>query len=318
MHSEIGSPIARFIANQGVMLLDGGLATSLEARGCDLDDDLWSARALLEAPQAIREVHRAFLAAGADCIATATYQATIPGFRARGLTERQGRELFHEAVDLAVQARDEFWSEPGNRSGRLRPVVAASVGPYGAYLADGSEYTGDYDMDADGLYAFHRDRWRALAESEADLIACETIPSRSEAGVLLRLLGSTPGRWAWISFSCRDGTHLSDGSELAEAARDCDAEPRVAAVGINCTSPDLISSLIREARKATEKPLLVYPNSGEGYDAAAKSWVGGPSPIDWGQACEEWVRDGARGVGGCCRVGPEEIAAIRRRLLPAA
>jgi homocysteine S-methyltransferase len=143
VESEIENPIARFIAHQGVMVLDGGLATALEARGCDLDDDLWSAKVLLEAPDVIRQVHRDFLAAGADCIATTTYQATIPGFRKRGLTEREGVELLRQSVRLAVEARDEFWSEPGNHRGRLRPIVAASIGPYGAYLADGSEYTGE-------------------------------------------------------------------------------------------------------------------------------------------------------------------------------
>lgn len=314
MQFETVNPIAGFIAQQGVMLLDGGLATALEARGCDLNDDLWSAVVLLEAPELIREVHRDFLTAGADCIATVTYQATISGFRARGLSEREGVELFHRAVRLAIEARDEFWAEPGNRTDRLRPLVAASIGPYGAYLADGSEYTGDYDIGADELYAFHRDRWTTLAESEADLIACETIPARSEARALLRLLRETPGRWAWISFSCRDETRVSDGSGIADAARECDAEPRVAAVGINCTAPDLIPSLIREARTGTEKPLFVYPNSGEGYDAVDKEWVGGPSVIDWGRACRRWRRDGARGVGGCCRVGPEHIAAMRRAL----
>jgi homocysteine S-methyltransferase len=298
VESEIENPIARFISYQGVMVLDGGLATALEARGCDLDDDLWSAKTLLEAPDVIRQVHRDFLAAGADCIATTTYQATIPGFRKRGLTQREGVELFRQAVRLAVEAREEFWSEPGNRCGRLRPLVAASIGPC-----------------EDELYAFHLERWRALAESEADLIACETIPSRSEAGVLLRLLRETPGRWAWISFSCRGGTHVSDGSDLADAARDCDAETRVAGVGINCTSPDLISSLIGEACRGTDKPVIVYPNSGEGYDAAAKSWVGTPRGIDWGQACRGWVQEGATGVGGCCRVSPEQIATIRQALV---
>jgi homocysteine S-methyltransferase len=315
VESEIENPIARFIAHQGVMVLDGGLATALEARGCDLDDDLWSAKVLLEAPDVIRQVHRDFLAAGANCIATTTYQATIPGFRKRGLTEREGVELLRQSVRLAVEARDEFWSEPGNHRGRLRPIVAASIGPYGAYLADGSEYTGDYDIDEDELYTFHLKRWHVLAESEADLIACETIPSRSEARMLLRLLRNTPGRWIWISFSCGDGTHVSDGSDLADAARECDAEPGVAAVGINCTSPDLISSLIREIRTATDKPVIVYPNSGEGYDAAAKSWVGAPRAIDWRQASLQWTEEGAMAVGGCCRVSPEEIATIRQALL---
>jgi len=309
------SPITPFLRRQGVMMLDGGLATTLEALGCDLNDELWSARILLEAPETIRRVHRDFLAAGADCISTSTYQATLPGFRRRGLSDAEGAERLRDSVRLAVEVRDEFWSDRTHRADRLRPLVAASVGPYGAYLADGSEYAGDYGIAEEELYAFHRTRWEVLAEGEADLLACETIPSSREAGVLLELLRETPDRWAWLSFSCRDEACLSDGSRLTDVARACDAEPRVAAVGINCTAPELIPALIGEVRRGTEKPILVYPNSGERYDAARKRWAPGPRPVDWEEAAAEWVHLGAAAVGGCCRVGPEEIARMRRRLV---
>ncbi len=317
MQQSTENPIAGFVERQGIMMLDGGLATALEVRGYDLDDELWSAKVLLEAPDAIREVHVDFLSAGADCISTSTYQASLPGFRKRGLSDAKGVELLRHSVRLAVEARDAFWSEPNNRQGRLRPLVAASVGPYGAFLADGSEYTGRYGIDDDDLDAFHRSRWHVLADSQADLLACETIPSRREAGVLLQLLQETPGRWAWMSFSCRDGAHLSDGSPLVDVARACDAEPRIAAVGINCTSPEFIAPLITEVRQGTEKPVIVYPNSGDRYDATRRTWVAGPRPplIDWGEASIEWVRLGATCVGGCCRVGPAEIGDMRRRLV---
>ncbi len=309
------SPLAPFLEAQGTLVLDGGLATALEARGCDLDDDLWSARVLLEEPETVREVHRDFLAAGADCIATVTYQATFPGLRARGLSDREAEESLRRAVRLAVEARDAFWSDPANRVGRLRPLVAASIGPYGAFLADGSEYRGDYGIGDEELYAFHERRWRILAASEADLIACETVPSLPEARALLRLLSETSDRWAWISFSCRNEAELSDGHALAEAARACDEAPGLAAVGINCTAPDLILSLIGEARRGTDKPILVYPNSGEGWDAARKLWTGRAATVEWGDAARAWSRAGASGVGGCCRVGPSEIREIRRGIL---
>lgn len=309
------SPLAPFLETQGAMVLDGGLATALEARGCDLNDDLWSARVLLEEPETVREVHRDFLAAGADCIATATYQATFPGLRARGLSDREAEESLLRAVCLATEARDAFWSDPANRGERLRPLVAASIGPYGAFLADGSEYRGDYGIGDEELYHFHERRWRTLAASEADLLACETVPSLPEARVLLRLLAETPGRWAWISFSCRDEAEISDGHALAEAARACDAAPGLAAVGINCTAPDLILTLIGEARRGTDKPILVYPNSGEGWDAPRKRWIGRAATVEWGDAAREWSRAGASGVGGCCRVGPDEIREIRRSVL---
>ena len=238
------NPVAEFVARQSFMVLDGGLATALEARGYDLNHDLWSAKLLLEEPGAIESVHLDFLIAGADCITTSTYQASVPGFRKQGLTDREGVELLERSVQLAVEARDEFWGTRSNRRGRLKPLVAASVGPYGAFLADGSEYTAIYGVNDADLYAFHGDRWQILADSDADLLACETIPSRREVGVLLRLLEETPGRWAWMSFTCGDGAHLIDGSRVVDMARACDAVRGVAAVGINCTSPEFVSSLI--------------------------------------------------------------------------
>lgn len=298
-----------------VLILDGGLATTLEARGFDLNDPLWSARLLIEAPDAIREVHREFLEAGADIIATASYQASVPGFAGRGIGREESLELMRRSVGLAVEARDEFWAVPKNRSGRRRPLVAASVGPFGAALADGSEYSGDYPIDEAELYAFHRERWHLFADGDADLLACETIPSRTEVAVLLRLLAETPGRSAWISLSCRDETHLADGTPLGEVVELCDTAPDLFAVGVNCIRPEWAEPLLTELRRHTDKPLLVYPNAGEDYDPGSKRWSSPPSELDWGVASARWVRAGARGVGGCCRVGPEGIRALRAALV---
>ena len=218
MTTPTENPLLPFVRLHGRIVLDGGLATALEARGHDLNDDLWSAKVLMEDPDAIRQVHLDFLRAGADCITTATYQATFAGFSASGVSDEDAVKLLVRSIDLAVETRDSFWANPENRYGRLRPLVAASIGPYGAFLADGSEYTGNYGIDAAELHAFHERRWHILAESRADLLACETIPSRLEAEVLLRLLRDTPHRWAWMSFSCRDGGHVSDGSRLEHVA----------------------------------------------------------------------------------------------------
>ena len=297
-------------------VLDGGLATSLEALGYDLDDDLWSAKILLEDPDAIRRVHTDFLRAGADCITAGTYQASIPGFVARGLTHDHAVEVLDRGVSLAVEARDAFWSDAENREPRLQPLVAASVGPYGAYRADGSEYTGEYGLSDHELLDFHEERWRILAESAADLMACETIPSLQEAEVLLQLLRRTPDRWAWMSFTCRDGAHLSDGTPLSTAARTCGAVPCVAAVGINCTRPEHVPALISVVRNATEKPIIVYPNAGGRYDAKRKTWGGHAPRRDWPAMVAEWHDLGASVIGGCCRVGPEDVSSIRSRLLP--
>lgn len=309
------NPLAGFLAAQGKVILDGGLATTLEAGGLDLDDPLWSARALVECPDRIRAAHLAFLEAGADCIATASYQASVPGFLARGVEERDARALLASSVEIARDARDRFWSDAANRRGRLRPLVAASVGPYGAFLADGSEYTGDYGLDGRDLLAFHRGRWHVLAEAAPDLLACETIPSLDEVRVLLGLLDATPDVWAWMSLSCRDERHLADGTPVAAAAAACHRAPRIAALSVNCVTPRWVPGLMAELRRETDKPLLVYPNSGERYEARTRSWGPGSGETDWADAAQAWVALGAAGVGGCCRVGPETVRILRRALV---
>jgi homocysteine S-methyltransferase len=310
----IDNPLSPFLAGNGTLILDGGLATELEAYGFDLRDALWSARLLMDKPEAIRRVHLDYLEAGADCIISASYQATISGFMGRGMSEDNAVELIKLSVQLAVQARDDFWAAEKNRHGRLRPIVAASVGPYGAALADGSEYTGDYDLDEAGLYAFHRRRWQILAASPADILACETIPSYPESKALARLLAETPGRMAWFSFSCRDETHISDGTPLVDCIAPLNELEQAAAVGINCTPPRFIPGLLAAAREATDKPIIVYPNSGETYDALNSRWLGESVPAEFGTYSREWRKAGATLIGGCCRTRPDHIRQIRDRM----
>ncbi len=298
-------PLAPFLAHDGVALLDGGLATELEARGCDLDHPLWSARVLRDRPEAIVAVHRAYLEAGADVVTTASYQATLEGFAREGLDRAAARGLLLRSVELAAHARDAFAS---------RRLVAASIGPYGAFLANGAEYTGDYDLDEVGLVAFHRERFSLLADSGADLLACETIPSAAEARALVRLLDETKDAVAWLSFSCRDDARLSDGTPFADIVREVGAHPRVVAVGVNCTAPQYVESLLRSASEITTKTLVAYPNSGERYDAATKTWHGEANPGAWGELGRRWRHAGARLIGGCCRTGPAHIRSLRTQL----
>ncbi len=263
----------------------------------------------------VSEVHMDYLAAGADCIATVTYQATFEGFRDRGLNPAEAEEAFHRAVRLAVEARDTFWARESNREGRLRPLVAGSIGPYGAYLADGSEYTGRYGLDEGALAEFHRRRWRLLANSDVDLVACETLPSVIEARALLALLAETTDVWAWMSFQCRDPAHLADGTPLRDAVEACDIAGRIAAVGVNCVPPQRVAPLMSIARTATSKPLMAYPNSGEAYDATTKTWKPAGEGSDPVQEAPKWRDSGANVLGGCCRTGPDTIARMRSRLL---
>lgn len=298
------------------MILDGALATELERRGADLRDPLWSAKLLIEQPALIGAVHKDYFAAGADVATTATYQATFEGFAARGLDAAAAARLMHRAVDLAIAARDEFWSQHGNRDGRSRPLVAASIGPYGAMLADGSEYRGHYPIGPAGLREFHSRRLRVLTATAADLFACETIPSLDEAMALVDCLREFPDKTAWLSFSCRDGLHTSEGQSIADCAARLDAFAQVAAIGVNCSKPEYMTPLLQAMRRHTGKPLVVYPNSGEHYDALTKRWSGPGGFPSFAAAAAGWYAAGARLIGGCCRTTPEDIRAVRAQLLP--
>jgi homocysteine S-methyltransferase len=314
---SVADPLRPFLDHQGVVVLDGGLATALEARGHVLHGALWSARVLRDDPATIRSVHEEFLQAGADCLVTASYQATLPGLMQQGMTATQAEAILQLSVTLAQEARQTFLASSSAR-GRLRPVVAASIGPYAAFLADASEYRGYDRPDAGTLRAFHEPRWRLMARGSSDLLACETIPSAVEARVILELIRETPDVAAWCSVSCRDEQRLRDGTSLAQVFADCDAIPNLVAVGVNCTAPRHIDGCLATLRGVTRKPLFVYPNSGEIYDPARGRWMQGPDDIDWGEAAVRWQGAGASGIGGCCRVGPDAIRLMRRRLLPGA
>jgi homocysteine S-methyltransferase len=296
-----------YIEQQGFVVLDGALATELERHGADLDDPLWSARCLIESPELISRVHMDYMQAGADVLTSATYQASLQGFQARGFGVDQATALLRQGVELALAARDDFWSEKENRAGRLKPLVAASMGPFGACLHDGSEYHGNYSASWAEVEAFHRSRLDVLANCGADLLAFETIPSLPEAELLLQLLADYPGKHAWLSFSCRDEAHVSHGELFRDCAEIAGQHEQVAAVGINCTAPRYVTTLLNSVNDL-QCPLLVYPNSGETWVANENCWIGeGIGRLD----AADWFRAGARLIGGCCRTGPEDIAGIR-------
>jgi homocysteine S-methyltransferase len=300
------------LAQHTTILLDGGLATELEAQGQEISSSLWSASLLKTNPEAIIKAHLAYLRAGAQCIISASYQASRNGFIALGLSETDADALITSSVTLAQKARDIYLAE--NPLLSYTPMIAASVGPFGATLHDGSEYYGKYEIDQPGLRHFHRERLQLLDNSGADVLACETIPSMTEAAVLAELLQDvkTP---AWISFSCRDSHCISDGTPLGRAAALFKDHPRVLAIGVNCTPAHLISPLIMELCKAAPgKAIVVYPNSGEKYEAATYSWSGALSPIESARSATIWRDAGAQIIGGCCRMGPSHIAAIRENL----
>jgi len=302
--------IADYLRKQRFLVLDGALATELERHGADLDDPLWSARCLLENPGLISRVHRDYLEAGADIIASATYQASEAGFTSRGLSAAKARGAMKNGIELAVHARDDFWRQESNRAGRLKPLVAASMGPFGASLGDGSEYHGNYAANWDEVRRFHRERVATLSESAADLLAFETIPSLHEAEIVLDVLSGYPEKRAWISFSCRDEEHVCHGEKLAQAMTMTETHPGIVATGINCTPPRLITPLLRSVQ-GTKLPIIVYPNSGETWVAREHCWIG---ETEGHFAPGEWYQHGALIQGGCCRTGPADIARLRQKL----
>lgn len=304
-------PITQTLNRHGALILDGAMASELERRGCDLNDPLWSARVLFEAPELIRAVHADYFAAGADIAITASYQASFAGFARRGISAEGAADLMRRSVALAREARDAFWADPASRAGRPRPLVAASVGPYGAFLADGSEYRGDYGLSDEELVAFHRPRLAALLGAGPDLLACETIPCLAEARALARLLPEFPQARAWVSFSARDGAHTCHGEPIAACAALLDGHPQIVAIGVNCTAPQHIPDLVRAIRGATGKPIVVYPNSGEQYHAEGRTWSGHNACDSFAEDAQGWYEAGARLIGGCCRTGPEHIRRIR-------
>lgn len=283
-----------------VVVLDGGMSNALEDRGHDLSGALWTARLLRDAPEEIAAVHRAYFEAGARVATTASYQAGVDGFVDAGLSRSEAERLITRSVTLAREVRDEV-----SQDGRRR-WVAASVGPYGAVLADGSEYRGRYALTADELRAFHRPRLELLASGEPDLLAVETIPDIDEAAVLVELIEEV-GLPAWFSYSV-NGLRTRAGQPLAEAFALAGSATPVLAVGVNCCAPSEVLDAVRLASEVTAGPVVAYPNSGESWQPGTGTWAGRAS-FDVSLA-KDWVEAGARYVGGCCRVGPNDIAAL--------
>lgn len=298
----------------GLHVLDGGMASELEFLGCDISGPLWSAHVLEEAPDQVVAVHRAYLEAGAEIVLTASYQVSRRGYAELGLVAERADAALLRSVDLACRARAEF-------AGR-RILVAASLGPYGAALHNGAEYRGDYGCGFDELVRFHRERIAILAESDADFLAFETLPSLEEARAIGEALASWPDLAAWFCFNCPEARaadlQVAHGEPLRACAALAASFPQTIAVGINCTPPRWLPVLIPELRAASDKPIVVYPNSGEGWDAEARCWTGQSDPAEYGGMAQTWFNAGAQIAGGCCRTRPAHIHSLAASLPGAA
>lgn len=331
-----------------MLVIDGSMSTALEKLGFPIKNGgLWTAEALIRSPELVKKVHLDYFRAGADMGISCSYQASMKGLREHGFTSRQAEALIRRSMDLLKEARTEFWqayketdAETSQESGIMKhrdqpeadnpvdpsgagtsgeksfsrpyPLALGSCGPYGAYLGDGSEYRGNYGISDKQLLAFHRERAEILLDSGSDLLLFETVPSLHEAEIEADLAESLHADY-WISFSCRDGHHTSEGQTIAECMKlfsDRGRFPGLKMIGVNCTLPEYISSLITEFLPSG-LPVAVYPNSGMVYDLRRKIWKGNGSPGKFHDYALEWYKLGASAVGGCCTTGPDHIRAVK-------
>jgi homocysteine S-methyltransferase len=293
--------------NRGPVVSDGAMATELEKRGVATNSALWSATAMLDHPDAIQAVHQSYLDAGAKIMTTNTYQANVPAFEQAGIAAAQARQLIQQAVTIAHTARD--------ASHVTDAVIAGSIGPYGAYLADGSEYTGAYQLTPSAYQDFHRERLALIMAAGVDVLALETMPRLDEVQALVQLITTTwPQQPYWVSFSIKDPQTLCDGTSLAVAAKWVAAQPNVVAVGVNCTTLENIAPALTTLKAAVAVPLIVYPNSGDQYDPVTKTWQATHMSHQFASFVPQWLAAGARIIGGCCRTTPKDIATVARAL----
>ena len=288
---------------RGIRVLDGGMASELEYMGAEINGPLWSAHVLEDAPDKILAVHRAYLEAGADCIETASYQVSRMGYAEFGLAPQRADIALLHAVSLARTAASEVSDRP--------VLVAVSLGPYGAALHNGAEYHGNYDCTHDAVVAFHRERIEVLAGLRGgEVLAFETLPSLEEARAIGEALSPFPELAAWFTFTCPDSHHVAHGELLRDCAAYAASLPQTVAIGVNCVRPALVTPLIAELRAASTKPVIVYPNSGEGWNAQSRSWTGTSDPQAFGAKAGEWFSLGAQIIGGCCRTRPQHIRQV--------
>ena len=298
----------KWLDEQKYVVIDGALSTALEKRGMDLNHKLWTAKVLVENPEKIKEVHREYFEVGANIAITSTYQASILGFEDLGYSEQEAEVFIRQSVELAKQARQEVKTTEDM-------WIAGSVGPYGAYLADGSEYRGDYKVDSKFLENFHKRRIELLVKEGVDLLAIETIPNFEEIKVLLNILSEYPETVAWVTCTLKDSEHISDGSKLRDVQVILEGNKQIIGYGINCVKPEYVSKSMKLLTLNKSKNLIAYPNGGAVYDASTKEWSNsGDSEHIFSKDCLDWYGKGCSMIGGCCCTSKEDIKTLSETL----
>lgn len=294
-------PLTQLLAHHPYLVNDGAMATELEKHGVDTNSALWSAEALINAPEQVTAVHQSYFDAGAMIATTDSYQANPQAFAKLGYADAASAQLIQASVYLAQKAR----TDPNQ-------LIAGSIGPYGAYLADGSEYTGAYALSESAYQDFHRQRMQLLQAAGVDFFAMETMPNFAEIKALVHLLATEfTTMTAWVSLSVGENhDRLCDGTDFATVCAFLNAQPQVVAIGINCTAMTNVLPTLQHLAPLTAKPLVVYPNNGDTYDPSDKSWHQNPHALSFKDAVPTWQQAGARIIGGCCRTTPADIRQI--------
>lgn len=305
------------LKKHGKLVIDGSMATMLERMGCKLNGNLWTARVLADHPNMVKEVHLQYLRAGADCNITCSYQATIPGLLENGFSLMDAEKVIRRSVSIFYEAREQWWTcEGGKDLGRIYPICLASIGSYGAYLSDGSEYFGRYGVDNSTLRQFHESRFNLLLEEKPDYLIFETMPSLSEVLILAELAEKKSIDY-WVSFSCVDGKHICEGDKIYECGKLLsDGHPHLKMIGVNCTEPKYVESLIQELREGCDLPIAVYPNS-KTWNNEKKIWCGGNETIPFREYAIRYYNAGAVAVGGCCTTTTthiRQVAEVRQQI----
>ncbi|MDU7057487.1 homocysteine S-methyltransferase [Ligilactobacillus salivarius] len=294
-----------FLTNHTVVL-DGAMSTPLERLGADTNNDLWTAKALIDNEELVYEVHKMYFEAGADLIITDTYQANVQAFEKVGYSEKEARNLIKKAVKIAQKARDDYENKTGKHN-----YIAGTIGPYGAYLANGSEYRGDYELSVEEYQQFHLPRIEELVNAEVDILAIETQPKLDEVLAILELLKEKyPQQKVYVSYTLSDDDTISDGTPLPRAIHALEDYSQVIAVGINCVKLELVEPALKNMKEITDKHLIVYPNSSAVYDPKSKTWSQPKTSATFEELIPNWYEAGARIIGGCCTTGPKEIKAV--------
>lgn len=294
-----------FLTNHTVVL-DGAMSTPLERLGADTNNDLWTAKALIDNEELVYEVHKMYFEAGADLIITDTYQANVQAFEKVGYSEKEARNLIKKAVKIAQKARDDYENKTGKHN-----YIAGTIGPYGAYLANGSEYRGDYELSVEEYQQFHLPRIEELVNAEVDILAIETQPKLDEVLAILELLKEKyPQQKVYVSYTLSDDDTISDGTPLPRAIHALEDYSQVIAVGINCVKLELVEPALKNMKEITDKHLIVYPNSSAVYNPKSKTWSQTKTSATFEELIPNWYEAGARIIGGCCTTGPKEIKAV--------